>query len=210
VQCARVTTSDELVDRAVLIAREALDKLVKFGRESGATDETAFDASQLVVQKRHVTAGQRDSRATWEDFTASNLLLGMYDELRERDTTEYDRIDFLTAHYLLDAGDELGALAAADEMIETAETINGEQWNENDLLHNGHIVRGRIFLRRGDVQTATSELLAAAAAPDTSGRPDIELALALVEAGQDEAVLTYLRAVAPRWSIEPDDTEADA
>jgi hypothetical protein len=203
-QCARVTTSEELADRAVLVAREALDKLVAFGRESGATDDTAINASQLVVQKRHVAGGQRDLRATWEDFTANDLLMGMYEELRERDSPEVERIDPLKGHYLLDEGDELGALAAADEMIHAAETIDSDAWNEDDLLHNGHIVRGTIFLRRGDVQAAASELLAAAAAPDTSGRPDLELALALVEAGQDEAVLTYLRAIASWGSPEPD------
>jgi hypothetical protein len=156
----------------VLVAREALDKLVEFGRESGATDDTAINASQLVVQKRHVAGGQRDHRATWEDFTANNLLMGMYEELRERDTPEVERINSLTAQYLLDEGDDLGALAAADEMIHVAETIGSDAWNEDDLLHEGHIVRGTIFLRRGDVQAAASELLAAAASPDTSGRPD--------------------------------------
>jgi hypothetical protein len=202
--CTRVTTSEELAGRAVLIAREALDKLVEFGRDSGATDETAIDASRLVVEKRHVTGGQRDLRATREGFTANNLLMGMYDELRERDAPEVERIDSLKGHYLLDDGDEVGALAAADEMIEAAETIDTDAWNEDDLLHNGHIVRGLISLRRGDVPAAASELLAAAAAPDTSGRPDLELALALVEAGQDEAVLTYLRAIASWGSLEPD------
>jgi hypothetical protein len=128
----------------------------------------------------------------------------MWEVLRERDSPEVERIDPLEGHYLLDDGDELGALAAADAMIRAAETIDGDHWNEDDLLHNGHIVRGTIFLRRGDVQAAASELLAAAAASDTSGRPDVELALALVEAGQDEAVLTYLRAIASWGSPEPD------
>jgi Flp pilus assembly protein TadD len=77
-------------------------------------------------------------------------------------------------------------------------------WNNDDLLHEGHIVRGTILFRRGDVQAAASELLAAAAASDTSGRPDVDLALALVKAGQDEAVLTYLRAIASWGSAEPD------
>ncbi len=199
-----MTTSEQLADQAVLLAREALDKLVEFGRESGVTDDTAIDASRLVGQKQHVAGGQRDLRATWEDFTASNLLMGVYEELRERDTPEVERVNSLTAQYLLDEGDELGALAAADEMIRAAETIDSDAWNEYDLLHEGHIVRGTIFLRRGDVQAAASELVAAAAAPDTSGRPDLELALALVDAGQDEAVLTYLRAIASWGSPEPD------
>ena len=199
-----MTTSEQLADQAVLLAREALDKLVEFGRESGVTDDTAIDASRLVGQKQHVAGGQRDLRATWEDFTASNLLMGVYEELRERDTPEVERVNSLTAQYLLDEGDELGALAAADEMIRAAETIDSDAWNEYDLLHEGHIVRGTIFLRRGDVQAAASELVAAAAAPDTSGRPDLELALALVDAGQDEAVLAYLRAIASWGSPEPD------
>jgi hypothetical protein len=199
-----VTSSKELADHAVLIAREALDELIDFARESGATDDTAIDASQLVVQKPHVVAGQRDHRATWEDFAANNLLMGMYEVLRERDSPEVERIDSLQARYLLDEGDELGALAAADEMILAAETIDSDQWNEDDLLHDGHIVRGTIFLRRGDVEAAASELVAAAAAPDTSGPPDVNLALALLQAGQDEAVLTYLRAIAPWGSPEPE------
>ncbi len=169
-QCASVTTSEELSERAVLVAREALDKLVEFGRASGASDETAIDASRLVARVRHVAGGQRDHRATWEDFTANNLLMGMWEELRERDAPEVERIDPLKGHYLLDEGDELGALAAADEMIHAAKTIESDHWNEDDLLHNGHTVRGTIFLRRGDVRAAASELLAAAAAPDTSGR----------------------------------------
>ena len=199
-----MTTAEELAGKAVLVAGEALDKLVEFGRESGATDDTAIDASQLVGQKRNVAGGQRDRRATWEDFTATNLLMGMYEELRERETPEVERINSLTAQYLLDEGDELGALAAADEMIRAAETIDSDAWNDDDLLHEGHIVRGTIFLRRGDVHSAASELLAAAAASDTSGRPDVDLALALVQAGQDEAVLTYLRAIASWGSPEPD------
>jgi hypothetical protein len=188
----------------VLVARAALDELVEYGRESGATDDTAINASLLVAQKRHLAGGQRDLRATWEDFTANNLLMGMHEELRERGSPEVERIDSLKGQYLLDEGDETGALAAADEMIHAAQTIDSNAWNKDDLLHNGHIVRGTIFIRRGDVQAAASELVAAAAAPDTSGRPDLELALALVRAGQDEAVLTYLRAIASWGSPEPD------
>ena len=199
-----MTTSEELAERAALVAREALDQLVQFARESGASDETAIDASQLVVQRSHVVGGQRDRRSTWEDFTANNLLMGIYEVLREQESPAAERMDSLEGHYLLDEGDELGALAAADEMIRLAETSDGDHWDEDDLLHNGHIVRGTIFLRRGDVQAAASELIAAAAAPDTSGRPDVELALALVLAGQDDAVLTYLRAIAPWGSPEPD------
>jgi hypothetical protein len=53
--------------------------------------------------------------------------------------------ELIEADYLLDDGDEAGALAAADAMIRAAETVGGDQWDEHDLLHNGHIVRGTIF-----------------------------------------------------------------
>ncbi len=127
-----------------------------------------------------------------------------YQFLRERDSPELEPIDPLKGHYLLREGDEHGDLAAADEMIRAAETVDGDHWNDDDLLHNAHIVRGTIFLRRGDAQAAAGELLVAAESPDTAGRPDVELALALVTAGQDDAVLTYLRAIASRGSSEPD------
>ena len=186
-----------------MIAREALDSLVEFSRVSGASDEMATDASQLIVFGRRGRGD--DVRAVWVSFCADNLLLGLWDVLRERDHSEVQRIDSLEGHYLLDDGDEVGAVAAADAMIRAAKTIDGDHWNEHDLLHRGHIVRGVVAMRHGDVEAAASELLAAGRAPDTSGRPDLELALALTLAGQDEAVLTYLRAVAPRWPIEPAD-----
>ena len=175
--------------------------MVEFGRESGVSDETAMDASQLLVLARR--GKRRDVRAASESFCANDLLLGLYFVLSERDAPEVHRIDPLEGVYLLHDGDEAGALAAADAMIRAAETVDDDHWGDHDLLHHAHIVRGVVSLRSGDIEAAVSELLAAGQAPKTSGRPDLELALALVLAGQNEAVLTYLRAVAPDWSTEP-------
>jgi hypothetical protein len=76
-------TSEELAEHAVLVAHEALDKLVEFARASGAADQTAIDASKFIVGKREVVNGKRDHRATWESFLANDLIMGTYEELRE-------------------------------------------------------------------------------------------------------------------------------
>jgi hypothetical protein len=64
---------------------------------------------------------------------------------------------------------------------------------------------GRIALARGDVETAESELLAAACVPGTpqlaSFGPNMQLALELLELGRRQPVLEYFRLCAQFWEM---------
>lgn len=90
----------------------------------------------------------------------------------------------------LAAGEDQKALAYADELVTRAPHETDREFVEG--LHHGHILRGRIALRRGDVESARRALLAAADAPRFFDEPDMTLANELAARGDDAIVATYV------------------
>jgi len=149
---------------------------------------------------------QRSLAKTQEEKTAlAAKSLG----LREREiekATEPGRSDALVqiTDDAFDAGDMAKAEQYANELLKSAQSADGN-WNYGNAIHKGNIALGRVALRRGDVTAAKQHLLAAG---DTPGSPNLDsfgpnmtLAKELLEKGERDAVIAYLRACAKFWKM---------
>lgn len=78
-------------------------------------------------------------------------------------------------------------------------------WYYGNAIHHGHRLLGHIFLDRGQVDAAGEQLIASGRAPSSpqlaSFGPNMDLASALLAAGQQEVVLEYLRACRSTWTM---------
>jgi hypothetical protein len=115
-----------------------------------------------------------------------------------------DEPDAETGYQMLVEGDLDGALAVATQLEAVLAVTAVDDWNYGNLIHDLHIIRGKVYVARGDVNAACVELLCAGATPgspqlDTFG-PDLSLAWALLAAGQDAEVVHYLRSIAAFWT----------
>lgn len=80
-------------------------------------------------------------------------------------------------------------------------------WRQADALYLAHIIAGRLALRSQDLDGARRHLTAAAgimsAAPSAAAMgPDIPFAAELVDAGERDAVLSYLSDCARYWKAD--------
>lgn len=109
-----------------------------------------------------------------------------------------------TGYELLQEGNLAGALAVADALTAEAGRTPVADWNHGNLVHHGHVLRGKVYLAQGDVAGSARELVAAGrtlGSPQlNSFGPDLSLAWALLKRGESQAVLTYLTSVAEFWS----------
>ena len=112
--------------------------------------------------------------------------------------------------------DLAGMLAVESGSLETAKEI-GEallalaptyttSWNYGNAIHKGHLILGRIALRQGDHHQAIEHLLLAGKTPgspqlDTFG-PNMTLAKELLEVGERDAVLTFIKLCQNFWEPE--------
>jgi tetratricopeptide (TPR) repeat protein len=92
----------------------------------------------------------------------------------------------------------------AAELLALAPSYKGN-WNYGNAIHHAHTALGLVALSKGEVAEATQHLLAAGATPgapqlDTFG-PSMELARALMRAGQFETVAEYLRSCRVFWKM---------
>lgn len=94
------------------------------------------------------------------------------------------------------------AASFARELLDLAECYRGD-WNYGNAVHKGHLILGRVALRRGDVATARSELLLAGGTPGSpqldSFGPNMTLAKELLEAGEKATVLEYFELCRRFW-----------
>lgn len=94
------------------------------------------------------------------------------------------------------------AAAFARELIKLAERYRTD-WNYGNAVHKGHLILGRVALRRGDLDAARSELLLAGRTPGSpqldSFGPNMTLAKELLEAGENGVVLEYFELCRRFW-----------
>lgn len=106
----------------------------------------------------------------------------------------------------------LGALNLAQrragELLLLAESLPAPRLQDPEYceaVHQGHILLGRVFLRKGDVTSAARELLAAGRTSRSptliSFGPNMRLARDLLAAGEREAVLEYLELCGRFWQL---------
>jgi tetratricopeptide (TPR) repeat protein len=96
---------------------------------------------------------------------------------------------------------EAGEMAKARSY---AERLVAEGGRDGDMVHHGHVVLGRIALRAGDVDAAKQHLLAAGETPGSAALrsfgPNMRLARELLEKGERQAVLDYVKLCGSFWN----------
>ena len=99
------------------------------------------------------------------------------------------------------AGDYRRAASYAEEALAAAR--QGVFWWTGDAIHQGNIVLGRLALRKGDLEEAKRDLLAAGKTPGSSSLastgPNLQLAKDLLDRGESAAVIQYLEECGAFW-----------
>jgi hypothetical protein len=110
------------------------------------------------------------------------------------------------ARAALDAEQFEKARAYADEMLRIAEQPGYFTYKDGHAVHHGHLVLGRLALRSGDRAKAKLHLLESGktkGAPDLgSFGPNMMLAKELLECGEREAVIQYLKLCSLFWHTD--------
>ena len=96
------------------------------------------------------------------------------------------------------------AAAYARELLALAPTF-AKDWDFGGAVHDGHLVLGRVALRRKDVESARAHLLQAGQTPGGPGLntfgPNMSLAKDLLERGERSVVLEYFARCRKFWTM---------
>src|SRR3982750_106458 len=106
------------------------------------------------------------------------------------------------AERALKRGDHDRTAALARELLTLALHYRSD-WNFGNAIHHGHLLLGRVAVARGDLRTASAELLEAGRTPgspqlNTFG-PNMALARELLEKGQTSPVQEYFSLCRRFW-----------
>lgn len=97
------------------------------------------------------------------------------------------------------------AAALGEELLREAEKYP-KDWNYGNALHKGHLILGRVALRRNDVAEAKRRLIAAGQTPGSpqldSFGPNMTLAEELLQRGEKQVVLDYFDLCAKFWKMD--------
>lgn len=177
----------EVADHAVHLASQSLEALRRYVDDSPVVN----DALGVLVEQ------EEPSAATW---VAIDLLV----RLDRNQPSEADRDVAQEGWEALGRGDLQAAASAADSLLEEAAAIPDDDWDHDNLLHDGHIIRGHVQLRLGDLTGAEAALRAAGTVRGSpqldSFGPDLSLAWEMLRLSRDHAVLDYLHGIARFWS----------
>lgn len=165
------------------------------------------DLLRTVIVQRMLEDAGREPRLSFDRLkdAASRSLAHLERALSLLPKPE-DRFEILPnlAIAALEAGKGAEAFRYAEETLSVAALCPKES-HRADLVHEAHIVRGRVLLNQGDLDAACRELEAAGRqglghAPVLhSFGPDFRLARLLLERGRKEAVLSYLDCCGRFW-----------
>ena len=92
----------------------------------------------------------------------------------------------------------------AQKYLSKAGKEDQNNWDRGNIIHHAHQLLGRIALAQGNLELAKAELLEAGktkGSPQLSSfGPNMLLAKKLLEAGEQETVLSYLKLVGEFWN----------
>jgi beta-lactamase regulating signal transducer with metallopeptidase domain len=115
--------------------------------------------------------------------------------------TRFSNLDYL-ASMAFNAGETAKAKTYATEYLQKAEQ-NSSSWAYGNAINHGNVVLGRIALLEGNLDEAKKHLLAAGASKGSpqlnSFGPNMALANELLEKGEKETVLDYLKLCGNFW-----------
>jgi hypothetical protein len=113
-----------------------------------------------------------------------------------------DEVDVMLAKAAWAAGDHAAARERAERVLESLRGRKAD-WDVGNVVHEMHILLGRVALETGDLERADTHLLQAARAPSSpqlaSFGPDWTLARDLLSRGRREAVTKYVAGVGTFW-----------
>jgi hypothetical protein len=120
--------------------------------------------------------------------------------LTNDDQRYYGLSDVADAAY--HAGQAARAREAADELLRRA-AERPRDWNFGNAIHDGHRILGHLELDAGHVDAAKRHLLDAGATPGSpqldSFGPELTLAQALLDRGERDVVIEYLKLTSKFW-----------
>lgn len=122
----------------------------------------------------------------------------------QRGEERFDTLDYLAAA-ALQTGEMSAARSVAEELLKLAPDYR-KNWNYGNAIYTGNAILGQVALAEGDVEAARRYLLAAGDTPGSpqlnSFGPDLALAQALLDRGENETVLTFLEKISKFWSMD--------
>ena len=122
-------------------------------------------------------------------------------------TSLSDRVRVLSdaAKAAAEVGDTAAAKQLASEALRLLPQVRRD-WNYGNVIHDAHMVLGRVALRRGDIVTARHELLLAGGTPGSpqlnSFGPNMSLASDLLRAGDRDTVIEYFHECSSFWEMD--------
>ena len=168
----------------------------------------ALDPANAAWPKRLAHQHQLEARAATGEAAAELLVAALRHQTKalELSSTAEDRFYMLTdmPELALSAGRPDEAAAHANALLEMAGKFRRD-WNYGNAIHDANLALGHVALAKGDVQAAKDHLLAAGRTPGSpqlgSFGPDMSLAKALLEKGERDAVIEYLKLCGKFWKM---------
>jgi len=115
----------------------------------------------------------------------------------------------ILARASMDAGDLDRAQTLANSLLAIEPKLGADpklKWSVDGIHHHGHLILGRVALRRGDMDAAKANLLEAGRVGGggtlSSFGPNMTLAKELLEKGEKEVVLQYLELCRKFWTFQ--------
>jgi TonB family protein len=153
--------------------------------------DTAAYTQRLVLLTKQFPRTPAQVLADEEQQSLANTGSGRY----------YDLAKLAKAAYK--AGDMVKARAFATELL--GDATDPKNWNYGNAIHDGNMVLGLVSLHEGDTTSAVNYLREAGKSPGSpqmnSFGPNMTLAKALIDAGQNTAVLQYFDACRTFWRM---------
>jgi len=178
-----------------------------------------------IYERRAMTATSADdkaalARARYEQLVVATAELPEDDPAYTRQLLDLARAGF-------DAGDLDRAEVLAKKLVALAPKMKQElagtpsetdqqmkpdqrlrrmnmRWAVEQIWHHGHLLLGRVALRRGDIEAAKTDLLEAGRLEDgrnfSSSGPNMALAKELLEKGEKDTVLQYFELCRKFWT----------
>jgi hypothetical protein len=190
--------------------------LLRNDRQDGAIVQHLFETAQSVEPDEpewsqklgELYHSQIGERAGNERRDTARRSLAQYE--RAYGLTEAEDRKLLLLEAMSETALEAGALDKARRyatmQLEGAplhQRGTPQAWNYGNLLHHGNLTLGRVALREGDIESAKTHLLEAGQTPGSpqlnSYGPDMRLARELLQKGERQSVIEFMRLCAAFW-----------